>query len=164
MPESGISSLAMNTSHPAWIEIDLGQFRRNLAAIRRRIGSFLLCFPIKANAYGHGACPMGQAAAAGVDMIAVSCLSEGVALRKANVKCPILVLGAIHEDQIDDLINYALEFSISSRFKAELVAKKCQKRQCQIHLEVDTGMHRTGMRLETAYELFQDIKFFFCFI
>jgi alanine racemase len=152
-------------SHPAWIEIDLAQFRLNVAAIRRRIGSSLLCFPIKANAYGHGLVPMGQAAAAaGVDRIAVSCLSEGVALRKANVSCPVLVLGAIHEDQIDDLIDYELEFTISSRFKAELVAKKCKNRQCQIHLEVDTGMHRTGMRPETAYDLFQDIKQQPCFL
>jgi alanine racemase len=151
--------------HPAWIEIDLSQFRSNLAAIRRRIGSSLLCFPIKANAYGHGLVPMGKAAeGAGVDVIAVSCLSEGVALRKANVSCPILVLGAIHEDQIDDLIDFELEFSISSRFKAELVAEKCRGRQCRIHIEVDTGMHRTGMRPETAYEVFQEIKRQPCFL
>ncbi len=153
-----------NLSHPAWIEIDLGQFRKNIEAIRRKIGASLLCFPIKANAYGHGLVPMGQAAArCGVDMIAVSCLREGVELRKGNVACPILVFGAIHEREIDDLIDYGLEFSISSRFKAELVARKCKGRKCRVHIEVDTGMHRTGMRPETAYEVFLELKRQECF-
>jgi len=152
------------SAHPAWIEINLEQFQINLKAIRQKLGSALLCLPVKANAYGHGLVPMGQAAqSAGVDMIAVSCLNEGVALRKATITCPILVLGAIHEEQIDDLIDYDLEFSISSRFKAELVAKKCQKRVCKIHLEVDTGMHRTGMRPETAYALYRDLIGQSCF-
>jgi len=151
-------------THPAWIEIDLNQFRSNLTQIRKKIGSSLLCFPVKANAYGHGLVPISIAAeAAGVDMIAVSCLQEAVILRKAHIKCPILVLGAIHEEQIDDLIDYNLEFSISSRFKAELVAKKSRGRQCRVHLEVDTGMHRTGMRPETAYALYQEMVLQPCF-
>jgi alanine racemase len=155
----------MNLSHPAWIEIDLKQFQKNIAAIRKRIGQSLLCYPIKANAYGHGLIPMGKAAEAnGVDVIAVSCLNEGAALREAGIITPILVFGAIHEAQIDDLINYNLEFSISSRFKAELVAKRCKTRQCRVHIEVDTGMNRTGMRPETAYEVFQEMKRQDCFL
>ena len=151
-------------AHPAWIEIDLAQFRKNIAAIRRRIGQCKLCLPVKANAYGHGLIPISLAAQeAGVDVIAVSCLKEGVELRRAKVRCPILVFGAIHEEQIDDLIDHELEFSISSRFKAELVAKKCRGRVCRVHLEVDTGMHRTGVRPETAVRLFEELQRFGCF-
>jgi len=151
--------------HPAWIEIDLKQFQKNISAIRKKINSTLLCYPIKANAYGHGLVPMGRAAEEnGVDVIGVSCLREGVLLRKAGVSIPILVFGAIDEAQIDDLIDYNLEFSISSRFKAELVAKKCKMRQCCVHIEVDTGMNRTGMRPETAFEVFQEMKRQDCFL
>lgn len=151
-------------SHPAWIEIDLAQFQRNLEAIRKKIGGAALCLPVKSNAYGHGLVPMAKAAVQfGVETLAVSCLSEGVELRKAGLSCPILVFGAIHEEQIDGLIEHQLEFSISSRYKAELVAKKCGSRQCKIHLEVDTGMHRTGMRPETALEVYQELRKLPCF-
>ena len=102
---------------------------------------------------------MGKAAEeAGIDFLGVAHLQEAIKLRQEGVKIPILVLGAIHEDQINDLIDYNLEFTISSKFKAELVAEKCQGRTCKVHLEVDTGMQRTGVRPETARELLPYLK------
>jgi len=140
--------------HPAWIEVDLQQFCKNIAIIRNHIGTRLFCLPVKANAYGHGLCEIGKAAeAAGIDYLGVAHLQEGIRLRKAGVTIPVLVLGAIHEDQIDDLIDYDLEFTISSKFKAQLVAEKLHGRTCRVHLEVDTGMQRTGVRPETAKTL-----------
>lgn len=153
-----------SVSHPAWIEVDLNQFRTNLETIRSKIGNRLLCMPVKANAYGHGLVQMSLSAEEfGVDMIAVSCLQEGIELRVAGVACPILVFGAIHEEQIDLLIEHNLEFSISSKFKADLVASKVHKKPCRVHLEVDTGIHRTGMRPETAYRLYEQMKAQDCF-
>ena len=152
--------------HPAWIEIDLKQFKTNISMIRQHIGSSLLCLPIKANAYGHGLCGIGQAAEqAGVDYLAVAHLKEGAALRDAGISLPILVLGAIHEDQIEDFINYNLEFTISSQFKAELVYAKCKSltRCCKVHLEVDTGMQRTGVRASTAIDLLGYLQARSCF-
>jgi alanine racemase len=148
-------------SHPAWIEVDLGQLKKNISLIRSHVGDRLFCLPVKANAYGHGLSAVGKAAEeAGVDYLAVAHLQEGVKLREAGVRIPILVLGAIHEDQIDDLIRYDLEFTISSKFKAELVAEKCRKmgQRCRVHLEVDTGMQRTGVRPATAQTLFSYLK------
>ena len=156
-----IASLQPLCSHPSWVEIDLKQFKRNIRAIRRKIGARLFCLPVKANAYGHGLCEMGKAAAeAGVDYLGVSCLKEGAALRLAGISLPIFVFGAIHEEQINDLIELGLEFTVSSKFKAELAARECArlKKKCRIHLEVDTGMHRTGVRPETAFELFEWIR------
>lgn len=147
--------------HPAWIEIDTAQLRRNIAHIKAQIGASLYCLPVKANAYGHGLCFIGKIAeAAGIDYLAVAHLQEAVALRQAGVRLPILVLGAIHEDQIPDLIDFDLEFSISSRFKADLVMRLCERMQkkCRVHLEVDTGMQRTGVRPKTAIELFAYLK------
>lgn len=152
--------------HPAWIEIDLEQFRKNIAAIRSRIGARRFCLPVKANAYGHGLIPISLAAERfGVDVLAVSCLKEGLELRSAGIRCPILVLGAIHEGQIGALLDQQLEFSISSKFKADLVANSCREKQqkARVHLEVDTGMHRTGMRPETALKLFSEMRKDECF-
>lgn len=152
--------------HPSWIEIDLKQFRKNLAIVRKHVGESLICLPIKANAYGHGLCPIGKVAEeAGVDYLAVAHLQEGIKLRQANIRIPILVLGAIHEDQILDLINFNLEFTISSKFKADLVAKRFKKlrQKCRVHIEVDTGMQRTGVRCSTATRLYQHLKELACF-
>lgn len=153
-----IQRLSSLCPHPSWIEINIAQFNKNIRAIRKLIGDKRLCMTVKANAYGHGLCEMGKAAQeAGVDYLGVSCLKEGADLRLAGIKIPILVFGAIHEDQIRDLIEFDLEFSVSSPYKADLVKEKCGQlnRQCRVHVEVDTGMHRTGMRPETALALLE---------
>jgi len=153
-------------AHPAWIEIDTAQFRKNLAAIRRMVGKRLFCLPVKANAYGHGLCPMGKIAEeSGVDSLGVSCLKEAVELRLQGISIPIVIFGAIHEDQIGDLIEFDLEFSISSKYKAQLVAEKIGRvsRKCRVHIEVDTGMRRTGVRSENALELFSFVEGLGCF-
>lgn len=142
--------------HPAWIEINIEQFKENLKIIKDYIGSSKLCLPIKANAYGHGLIPIAVAAVEEkVDYLAVSCLQEGALLRQAGIDIPILVLGAIHEEQIAELLGYRLELTISSLYKAKLVAAKCYQlnQVCKVHVEVDTGMQRTGVRPETAVTL-----------
>ena len=149
------------TPHPSWIEIDVGQFRKNLAEIRKRIGGALFCLPVKANAYGHGLVEIGKIAEEeGIDCLGVSCLKEGLDLRSSGVRIPILIFGAIHEEQIGPLIEAGLECSISSRYKAELVLQKCRERglKCKVHLEVDTGMQRTGVRPESAPELLEFLE------
>lgn len=146
----------MHVPHPAWIEVDVCQFRQNLRAVRALLKNSLFCLPVKANAYGHGISAIGRIAEEeGVDMLGVACLEEGKVLRAAQVKLPILVLGAIHEDQIEELLAHDLEVSLSSEYKARLVEKEASRlgKRCQVHLEVDTGMQRTGVRPETALEL-----------
>lgn len=143
--------------HPTWIEIDVAQFQKNLRVIRKHIGKSRFCLPVKANAYGHGLIGIAKCAAEFIDCFGVSCLQEGVHLRLAGITTPILVLGAIHEDQVDDLIRFNLEFSISSQFKADLVAKRLRAKCC-VHLEVETGMQRTGVRCSTALKLIEYLK------
>jgi alanine racemase len=154
-------------NHPAWIEIDLEQFKKNLVILKEFIGPKVkLCMPVKANAYGHGLIPIAQAAvAAQVDCLGVSCLQEGALLRQANLKLPILVLGAIHSEQIAAFIQHDLEFTVASLFKAKLVAQECKllKQKVKIHLEIDTGMNRTGMRIDTAAKVLEYIRTEPCF-
>ena len=153
--------MPLSFPHPSWIEVDVAQFKRNIAVIRELLGQTLFCLPVKANAYGHGLRQMGLVAEeSGVDYLAVAHLQEGIELREAGVRIPILVLGAIHENQIPDFINFNLEFTISSPFKARLVQEVCEKmrQKCRVHLEVETGMQRTGMRKETLLALFAEMS------
>ncbi len=156
-------------NHPAWIEINIAQFKQNLKILQQHIGpNTKLCIPVKANAYGHGLLEMSKAAVdAKVDYLAVSCLHEGIVLRNAGINnLPILVLGAIHIEQIPELIEYDLEFTIASHYKARLVAEVCRELQktVKVHLEVDTGMQRTGVRVTTAPQILDYMQREKCFI
>ncbi|NDD58854.1 MAG: alanine racemase [Chlamydiae bacterium] len=153
--------------HPNKIEIDISQFQQNIRLIKAAIGDTKICLPVKANAYGHGLCPIGHAAVqAGVEYLAVAHLQEGILLREAGIAIAIFVMGAIHEEQIEDLLKYDLEFSISSMFKAELVAKVCTNlsKIAKIHIEIDTGMNRTGVRMAGALKMYDFILRSSCFI
>lgn len=156
----------VNSSHPAWIEIDLQQFKKNIRIIQDYIGQRKLCLPVKANAYGHGLLQIAKTAQeAKVDYLAVSCLQEAAFLREAGLEMPILVLGAIHEEQIPELLKYQLEFTISSLYKAKLTAAICLqlKQKGKVHVEIDTGMQRTGVRPDTAVSLLNYLYEMNCF-
>lgn len=140
-----------------WIEIDTDQFKKNLSIIKAHVKPRLYCLPIKANAYGHGLIPMAKLAMqCDIDYLAVSSLHEGIRLRQAEINCPILVLGAFQEDQIPDLIKYHLEFTISSLLKAQQVISYLESTQnkAYVHLEIETGMNRTGARPSTAKTIY----------
>ncbi|HEU64139.1 MAG: Alanine racemase 1 [Candidatus Anoxychlamydiales bacterium] len=154
-------------NYSSWIEIDLKQFKKNILLIRSYIKDTLFCLCVKANAYGHGLIEIAKVAEREcVDYLAVANLMEGIKLREANIKLPILVLGTFHEDQIKDLIDNDLEITISSFFKAKLVQEYSSKhnKKSKIHLKVDTGMGRIGVKPNTAISLYKYLKDQKCFI
>lgn len=142
-----------------WIEIDLDQLKRNISLIKDFIKPALYCLPIKANAYGHGIVEIAKAAD-GVDYLAVSSLEEGIALREANIEKPILILGAFLKEQIESLIDYKLEFSVSSIYKLKLIEKILAQttKKALVHLKIEVGMQRVGARPQTGLEVFQQIQ------
>jgi len=155
-----------DATHPAWIEINLRQFQKNIAIVKNFLGPTRLCMAVKANAYGHGIVEIAKTAVlSGIDYLGVAHAQEGVKLRKAGIEIPILVLGAIHERQIKDLLNYHLEFSVSSKYKAELVQKVLgtTKQACKVHIEIETGMQRTGIRAESLLSVSEHLENLGCF-
>ncbi|EKE21447.1 MAG: hypothetical protein ACD_7C00239G0002 [uncultured bacterium] len=153
-------------NYSGWIQIDINQFKKNIDLIKSYIGKSLLCITVKANAYGHGIIEMSKVAQdQKVDYLAVANLFEGIKLRNANILVPILVLGTFHEDQISDLIENDLEITISSFFKAKIVKEFCKKhnKRCKVHLKIDTGMRRIGIRPDTGIDLYKFLKNESCF-
>lgn len=154
-------------NHPAWVEINIAQFKRNIQIIKQFIKpQTKICLPIKANAYGHGLVNIAHAACAeGIDYLGVACLQEGKLLRNAKIQIPILVFGAIHIEQIAELIEYDLEFAIASHYKARIVAAAAKElnKKVKVHLEVDTGMQRTGVRATTAPSVIDYMRAEDCF-
>jgi alanine racemase len=142
-----------NYSHATWIEVDLARFQNNLAVTRRAIGKNVkLCLPVKANAYGHGLAAMVSVAENHVDYFAVSCLQEGMQLRELGIQKPILMLGAVDTQQILEAIEHDITLTIVSSSKVKKVseAAKFLNKIAPIHIEIETGMQRTGMRVDSA--------------
>jgi alanine racemase len=104
---------------------------------------------IKANAYGHGAVPVAAALeAAGVAMLACADIEEGVLLRQAGIRAPILVFGALSVSDLDGIVDHALTPTVSTPAAARALEAAARRRGLVLpcHLKIDTGMNRLGFR------------------
>jgi alanine racemase len=104
---------------------------------------------VKANAYGHGAPRVALALEqAGATMLACADIEEGIVLRQAGVRVPILVFGALSVSDLDGLFEFSLTPTISTPGAARSVQAAAATRKATIgyHLKIDTGMNRLGFR------------------
>jgi alanine racemase len=104
---------------------------------------------VKANAYGHGADRVALALEeAGATMLACADIEEGIVLRRAGARVPILVFGALSVSDLDGLFEYSLTPTISSPGAARSVQAAAARHRTTIayHLKIDTGMNRLGFR------------------
>ncbi|MEO8680449.1 MAG: alanine racemase [Vicinamibacterales bacterium] len=124
------------------------------ATLNRRAGRGAVLAPgiiavVKANAYGHGALRVARALeAAGATMLAVADIEEGVDLREAGVRVPILVFGALSVSDVDGVFAHALTPTISSPAAGQALQAAAAARGATLHyhLKIDTGMNRLGFR------------------
>lgn len=135
--------------------VDLNALRSNFRAIQQYVGSEPgrrtpgVIAVIKANAYGHGsprvACALEDA---GATMLACADIEEGIVIRRAGVRVPILVFGALSVSDLEGLFEYSLTPTISTPGAARAVqaAAARHKRTIAYHLKIDTGMNRLGFR------------------
>ena len=138
-------------------EIDLDAIRHNLTEISRHISpTAKLCVVVKANAYGHGAVEVSKVAVeCGADFLAVATVDEGLELRRAGFKLPIIILGLIPIDAAEvaianDLTLTVVDIAFAEKISAAAVKlNKCAK----IHLKLETGMGRIGVAPAEAVEL-----------
>ena len=94
---------------PTWAEIDLGALTHNLTCVRGRLGGIGILAVVKADAYGHGAVPVARRLEReGVEWLGVALPEEGLELRRAGVRAPILVLGGFVPGQADMLLEHDL--------------------------------------------------------
>src|SRR4051812_4433295 len=104
---------------------------------------------VKANAYGHGSERVALALeAAGADLLACADIEEAVVLRRAGVRAPILIFGALSVSDLDGLFEFSLTPTISTPSAARAVQAAAAKHKtvAGYHLKIDTGMNRLGFR------------------
>ena len=135
------------SDRPTRIRVDLDALSHNLRVLRGAAGVPVMGV-VKANAYGHGLVPVAlHLQAQGVDQLGVAFLEEGVALRRAGIRLPILVMGGIFGPQATQLIAQDLEITVSSLDKLRQVEAAAESlgKKATIHLKIDTGMERIGV-------------------
>ncbi len=146
----------MKSYAPSKVIVDLNAYASNLHAIQGIIGEkSRIIAVVKADAYGHGLIPIARKAVeAGVSMLAVAHVDEGICLREAGIKTPVLVMLQCSPDALAAIVEYNLTLTVSDIATAELLGSLAQRADsvASIHCKVDTGMGRQGFLLESAVE------------
>lgn len=141
---------------PTQARIDLGALERNFKNIQSFVGTSLVMPIVKANAYGHGMSTcVRHLEASGAKYFGVAYLEEGIELRTAGVKAPILVLGGLLTEQIQQYLEFGIDITASSIEKLSAIdeAARGLGARARVHLKIDTGMERIGTHYYTAEKL-----------
>lgn len=137
-----------------WIEVDVGALARNARVIAGLAGNRPVIAVAKNNAYGTGLATTGPLldALAEVRMLAVVRPEEALALRKAGVRKPILLMGPATEEELLELVPLGVVQSPYRDAAPTLLGRVARRlgRPVPVHLYVDTGMHRMGMPVAEA--------------
>ncbi len=143
--------MAEGTFRPTWLEVDLDALSANVALLRAIVAPASMCAVVKADGYGHGAEAVASAALqAGADWLAVAVVDEAIALREAGIAAPILLLSDPVADAAAAVVANRVTATVSSRATLEALASASARLgiRADVHLKVDTGMHRIGVAPE----------------
>jgi len=145
-----------------WIEINSSALTNNIHQFRRLIGKERrLLATVKANAYGHGLLEVATIVLrAGADWLGVHSIDEGLFLRKKKMDCPILVLGYVPFDELERVFEHDLRLTVYNPETIERLIELAPRagKKIRLHLKVETGTHRQGIREEDILSFVEKIK------
>jgi alanine racemase len=148
------------TLRPVWAEIDLKAIADNLKAIKAVLdpGTAVMAV-VKANAYGHGLVRVAQAVEPDADRLGVALIEEALRLREAGLRLPIQLLSEPPAAAADEIVSQDLIAPVYSTDLARALSGHAVKqgRTVKIHLKIDTGMRRVGVRPEEALDLYRSV-------
>lgn len=152
----------LNTHRDAWVEVNLDCIEHNILEFKKYLKKDAKLFAVvKADAYGHGAVMIAPVLlASGVDFLGVSSIDEGLQLRENDITAPILVLGAVPVWSFDRAAQNNISVSVFSDEHIEACRQTYEKLKIKpkVHVKIDTGMNRIGVRPDRAVEFIQKIQ------
>ena len=152
----------LNTHRDAWVEVNLDSIEKNILQFKKYIRKDAKLFAVvKADAYGHGAVMIAPVLlASGVDFLGVSSIDEALQLRDAKINAPILVLGAVPVWSFDWAATNNISLSIFSDEHIEACKQTFEKIKVKpkVHVKIDTGMNRIGVRPEYAVHFIEKLR------
>jgi alanine racemase len=158
------NSSPTHSHRPTWAEIDLNDLAANFHAVKQFVGTDLKYMAVvKADGYGHGAVECARRLEKeDIDWFGVALPEEGVELRRAGIRKLILCLGSFWEGQETLLLDHGLiptifRLDLAERFNA--IAKE-KGMVADVHIKIDTGMGRIGVRYDAIAEFADKIKTF----
>jgi alanine racemase len=158
MPSSNTSRSPVNITgqRPTWAEIDLSALAANFQIVRQRVSAEVKVMGVvKADAYGHGAVECARRLAKeNPDWFGVALPEEGIALRRAGITQPILCLSGFWEGQQDACIQQRL---VPVAYRMDMIealdrAAAAAGVMADVHVKVDSGMGRLGIRFDQLSE------------
>ncbi|HJZ81957.1 MAG TPA: alanine racemase [Pyrinomonadaceae bacterium] len=156
--------MTQSIGRPTWAEIDLAALAHNLRVIRKQVGPEVkILAAVKANAYGHGAVECARRLEAeGVDWFGVALPEEEMELRGAGITAPILCLGGFWPGQEADCLRERLTPVVYRMDMIESLNRVAQDAGvvADVHVKVDTGMGRLGVRVDEVPEFCDSLKRF----
>jgi len=155
--QSGRTTATERPQRPAWIEVDLAKLRRNFEIINRdKPAHVQVLSVVKDDAYGHGAARVARTALdCGAAFLALGSLDEAMELRQQGVQARMLLFGERPEAELAWCIEHDLTCCVNDRRGVEKLAEAAARlnRRVPVHLKVNTGMNRYGIRWCEAAEL-----------
>lgn len=152
----------LNTHRDAWVEVNLDCIEHNILEFKKYLKKDAKLFAVvKADAYGHGAVMIAPILlASGVDFLGVSSIDEGLQLRENDINAPILVLGAVPVWSFDRAAQNNISVSVFSDEHIEACRQTYEKLKIKtkVHVKIDTGMNRIGVRPDKAVEFIKKIQ------
>lgn len=132
----------------AAIDLDAAEHNFNVTRAKLPENVKLLCV-IKADAYGHGAVPLAKLFEGKADFYGVACIEEAIELKKAGIKTPVLILGAVPKEFYSDIVKYDIRVPIFNLEDAKALSAEAvkQSKTAPFHFCVDTGMSRIGFQV-----------------
>ena len=150
------SDVEPTAQRPTWAEIDLDALAANFHLVRELVGAGVkIMAVVKANAYGHGAVRCAQRLAGeGADWFGVALPEEGIELRRAGIAQPILCFGGFWAGQEQLCIAHNL---VPVVYRVDMIesidhAARAAGMVADVHIKIDTGMGRLGIRYDEAGE------------
>ncbi len=139
---------------PTYLEVNLAQLKKNIESIRAQVAPAKVMPMVKANAYGHGVDGIVPFIEPYVDYFGVATLEEGIHLRDLGIRKPVLVAGGTMPEQVPFFAEYDLTLDCASACLLDTAEEVSRSRGMRIktHLNIDTGMERTGVRDYDAEE------------
>ena len=136
--------------------VDPGKIEQNMREICSALPEHVRALAVvKADGYGHGALQTARAAIhGGASMLAVASVDEGTALRDGGIRLPILVLGAVTGYDVKQGVEAGLIQTVCSPDMVRMCESAATEtgKQTEVHLKIDTGMGRIGIRTEKEKE------------
>lgn len=139
-----------------WAVIDLDAIRYNYETLRARAGGRPVLAVVKADAYGHGAPRIGRLLQRiGCERLAVATTEEALSLRNAGLRIPIQMLACVPPSDYHRAVGEDFIFTLGSVEEVDTLADTARAAGSRetVHIEIDTGMGRSGCRIDHAEEL-----------